>query len=113
MAIDPDVQEIASQFSNAPSFVRFVQAIVNAEGPGQAIVKAVQCSDGSVTTREKAIEVVCRSAVHRAFDYLHDTHPNEFAGYMGSFWAPVGVANDPKGLNRFWPNNVAKFWLGV
>jgi len=110
VTIDPDVQAIAEQFSNAPAFVHFVQAIVDAEGPGDAIVRAVQCSDGSVTTRQKAIEVVCRSAVHRAFDYLLNTHPNEFVLYMGSYWAPVGVANDPTHLNANWSTNVAKLW---
>lgn len=105
--MDADVLTVCATFTSAPSFAQLVQAIVTAEGN---IVKAVQCSDASVTTREEAIRVVCRSVIHRMSDWIKEDHPREFVNYMGSKWAPVGATNDPTNLNQNWPNNVAHGW---
>lgn len=106
MAIDADIRTICETYSTVPSFVQLIQAIVTAEGN---ILKAVQCSEPTVSTREQAIQVVCRSVIHRMSDYLLKT-PEAFAEYMGSFWAPLHAANDPTDLNKNWAPNVAKLW---
>jgi hypothetical protein len=108
MIIDPDVRGVAKRFTNVQEFAALMQAVVNAEGD---IVKAVRCSDETVTTREKALEVLARSIVHRLLGYVIDGgHRAEFVTYFGSKWAPLGVANDPKNLNQFWSKNVTKLW---
>jgi len=32
--------------------------------------------------------------------------PGKFVDFMGKRWAPIGAKNDPKNLNKNWPNNV-------
>lgn len=107
LVIDPDVRGIAASFNLDP---QLVQAVVNAEGGGTAIIRAVQCSIPSVTTREQAIRVVCRSAVHALYDYARTTDPAAFVQLWASRWAPLGAKNDPNALNRFWPKNVLTIW---
>ncbi len=36
-----------------------------------------------------------------------------FVTYLGASWAPVGAANDPRGLNANWVGNVRRLWLGT
>jgi hypothetical protein len=69
MTIDPDVRGIAAHY-NVDS--KLIQAVVNAEGN---IVRAVQCSYPEITTREEAIRIVCRSAIHAMSDYIKATRP--------------------------------------
>jgi hypothetical protein len=102
--IDLDVRRIATRFGVDP---KLIQAVVRAEGD---IVRAVQCSVPSVTTREKALEVTCRSAAHAMSDYLKQHGAEAFVDFWAARWAPQGVANDPKGLNRNWPKNVKARW---
>ena len=106
VAVDPDVARVARRFGIDPLLV---QAVVRAEGD---IVKAVQCSLQLVGTREQAIDVVCRSAVHMMCDFLKaDPQLREqFVIAWGHRWAPVGAANDPHGLNQYWPRNVSSLW---
>lgn len=104
-AIDADVRKVAAQFGIDPALI---QAVVNAEGN---ILRAVQCSFPTVTTREKALEITCRSAVHAMSDFLKARYPDEFVAMWGARWAPEGVENDPTHLNRFWVNNVRRFWI--
>ena len=104
-AIDPDVARVAARFGIDPALI---QAVVQAEGN---ILKAVQCSLPSVQTREAALEVTCRSAVHALSDYVKAHAGPEFVAFWAARWAPVGVANDPHGLNAHWPTNVLKGWL--
>ncbi len=87
---------------------QLVQAVVQAEGN---IVKAVQCSLPSVTTRTQALDVLCRSCVHALSDYTKANHAADFVAFWGARWAPVGVANDPTGLNKHWPINVMQLWV--
>ncbi len=106
MIIDPDVQTMAAHFGLDP---KLVQAVVQAEGN---IVKAIQASLPSVTTRSQALDILCRSAVHAMSDYLTATDAREgFVIFWGKRWAPVGAANDAAtNLNQFWPKNVAALW---
>lgn len=106
MTIDADVQAAAAQFGLDP---HLIQAVVNAEGN---ILKAVQCSLPSVTTRAQALDVTCRSAVHAMSDYLKadPTRRGDFIRFWGQRWAPVGATNDPSNLNANWTHNVSRGW---
>lgn len=104
MTLDPDVRATAAHFGLD---ARLVQAVVNAEGN---IVKAVQCSFPSVTTREKALDILCRSAVHAMSDFIQQAQAEDFVGFWSARWAPPNVANDPTHLNEHWSSNVFKLW---
>lgn len=105
--IDPDVRRIAKRFGVDAALI---QAVIQAEGN---IVKAVQCSVPSVTTREEAIEITCRSAAHAMSDFLKQSNPAGFVSFWAARWAPVGAKNDPTSLNANWPKNVLKLWQQV
>jgi hypothetical protein len=64
MIIDPDVRGVSAHFGVDAALI---QAVVQAEGN---IVRAVQCSIPSVQTREQALQILCRSAVHAMSDYI-------------------------------------------
>jgi hypothetical protein len=104
MTIEIDVARAAAKWHLDPEPI---QAIVKAEGN---ILKAVQCSMPNVKTREQALDIVCRSFQHRMVDFISKQQPHAFIEYMGSFWAPIGAANDPKNLNVNWIPNVLKIW---
>lgn len=107
MTIDSDVRGIGETFASSEAMMEAAQAIVNAEGD---ILRAVQCSIPTTATREEAIRVVYRSLIHRAFDYLKANCGREFISYVGGYWAPIGVANDPHNLNENWVPNVSRLW---
>jgi len=110
MTIDADVAATAKRFGEDP---RLLQAIVTAEGD---ILKAVRCSVPTCTDRQEALEITCRTVNHRRRDYLASLGRNfqqNFVVFLGAAWAPVGAANDPKGLNANWDGNVARLWLGM
>jgi len=103
MSIDPDVQIAAERFGLDPVLV---QAVVRAEGD---IVKAVQCSIPSVQTRDKALDVLCRSCVHALRDFVQSRgEQSAFIQFWGARWAPVGATNDPQALNANWVHNVSQ-----
>lgn len=104
MTIDPDVRGVAQSFGLDQ---QLLQAVVNAEGN---IVKAVQCSVPTVTTRDEALRITARSLVHRLCDFTKAHDGPGFVQYMATFWAPVGAPNDPRHLNANWPKNVVAFW---
>lgn len=104
MILDSDVQTMAAHFGID---AHLIQAVVQAEGD---IVKAVQCSIPSVTSRAQALDVLCRSAVHAMSDYVKAHDAAAFVSFWGARWAPVGVANDPGSLNANWVPNVEKLW---
>lgn len=104
MTIDADVHITAKQFGVDETLI---QAVCNAEGD---IVKAVQCSIPSVTTRSQALDVLCRSAVHALSDYVKANDAAAFVAFWGARWAPIGAANDPTSLNANWIPNVTKIW---
>lgn len=104
MTIEKDVQLAAAHFGVDAALI---QAVVNAEGD---IVKAVRCSIPSVQTREQALDVLCRSAVHAMSDYVKAHCAAPFVDAWAQRWAPQGAANDPTRLNANWPVNVKKLW---
>jgi hypothetical protein len=107
MTIDADVAKVSKQFGVDAALI---QAVVNAEGN---ILKAVQCSIPSVTTREQALEVTCRSAAHALSAYVAANDAEGFVAFWGAKWAPIGAKNDPHDLNRNWSLNVLRLWKRV
>lgn len=106
MTIDADVLAIARHFGIDAGLI---QAVVNAEGN---IVKAVQCSIPTITTRADALDVLCRSAVHALSDFVKNGDENaQFVQFWAQRWAPVGATNDPANLNANWAHNVSALWL--
>jgi hypothetical protein len=105
MTIDPDVKRMAAEFGVDPALI---QAVVHAEGD---ILKAVRCSLPRTKTREEALRITCRSAVHALSDFVKQDSPADFVAFWAQRWAPVGVANDPKALNQYWPRNVTAGWV--
>ncbi len=107
MTIQPDVLAVARGFGLDPALL---QAVVIAEGD---IVRAVQCSIPLVTTREQALRVAARSAVHAMCDWIKsdDDRQQAFIVFWAGRWAPIGAANDPKNLNAYWASNVVRLWL--
>lgn len=103
--IDSDVARIAKHFGVDP---RLIQAVVVAEGN---ILRAVQMSIPSVSTREQALEITCRSAAHALSDFTKASDPDRFVAFWADRWAPQGAENDPTKLNQFWGMNVLKGWL--
>jgi hypothetical protein len=105
MTIQADVRGVAQHFGVDPALL---QAVVNAEGN---ILRAVQCAIPSCQTREKALEITCRSMVHAMRDYLSNQRLNgDFVAFWSKRWAPVGAENDPTHLNANWTDNVRKLW---
>ncbi len=109
MIIDPDVAAAAKRWGLDP---RIPQAVCKAEGN---ILKAVQCSIPSVTTRAQALDVLCRSCVHAMSDFVQitPTERSNFVSFWAKRWAPEGVKNDPTNLNQNWPVNVLNFWASA
>ncbi len=111
MTIDTDIAKAARHFGIDP---KLIQAVVNAEGD---ILKAVRVSLPATKDRAAALDITCRSAVHAMSDFIKLGTTSDPAQTMKSFvefwahrWAPVGVDNDPTGLNRNWPANVLAIW---
>lgn len=104
MVLEADVVATARRFGIDPILI---QAVVRAEGD---IVKAVQCSIPSVKTRQEALDITCRSAVHAMSDFVKAAHGQAFVAFWGARWAPIGATNDPTHLNQHWVSNVASLW---
>ncbi len=104
MIIDPDVQLVAKSWGLPASLL---QAVVQAEGD---IVKAVQCSIPTITSRTSALDVLARSCTHAMADFIHADYEADFVTFWAARWAPENVANDPAHLNQNWAPNVTKLW---
>jgi len=108
MTIDDDVLAVAKDFGLDPSLL---QAVVTAEGN---IVRAVQCSVPTVTTRAAALRITARSCVHAMVDWIKsggdDARRGAFIAFWANRWAPRGAANDPHNLNANWASNVDRLW---
>lgn len=108
------VAATARHFGLPPTLL---QAIVDAEGGQDAIIRAVQCSLPQVTTLNKALEVTCRTVTHALSDYVlaagaapEGTMRDGFIAFLGARWAPRGAANDPTNLNANWARNVQSIY---
>jgi hypothetical protein len=107
VTVAPDVARIARKYGIDP---QLIQAVCAAEGN---IVRAVQCSYPAITTREEALDITCRSAVHAMSDWIKVNAAPDFVAKWGERWAPDGANNDPTHLNRNWSGNVLRLWLGL
>ena len=50
------------------------------------------------------------ATVKKNFERFRESGEKDFIAFLGRRWAPVGAENDPKGLNRFWVDNVRYFY---
>jgi hypothetical protein len=50
------------------------------------------------------------ATVKKNFERFRGSGEKDFIAFLGKRWAPVGAENDPKGLNRFWVDNVRFFY---
>ena len=110
MIIANDVAFVARDFGIDAALL---QAVVNAEGN---IIKAVQCSVPSVTTREQALRITARSAVHAMSDWIKgggEERQDAFIAFWAARWAPQGASNDPNNLNEHWASNVDRLWTPI
>lgn len=107
MIIDPDVAAVARHFGVDAALL---QSVVRAEGD---ILKAVRCSLPATKDRAAALDILARSAVHAMSDWVKAdwTRQAAFVDFWAKRWAPIGAANDPKGLNANWSKNVTAIWL--
>lgn len=81
---------------------RVADAIWLAEGGKKAKV-----SHGILSVKTKDPRGVCLNTVRNTWGRWESAgKPGDFIDFLGSRYAPVGAANDPKGLNKNWPRNV-------
>jgi len=87
--------------------------MVKAEGGERAFLVAVRISLPKTKDYKEARQVAANTIAHHLWDWMMQNHGDEmgdhlhaFVVYLGSFWAPVGAANDPTDLNRNWVPNV-------
>jgi hypothetical protein len=50
------------------------------------------------------------ATVKKNFERFRASGEKDFIAFLGKRWAPIGAENDPKGLNRFWADNVRFFY---
>lgn len=65
----------------------------------------------SVTTSSSsdAEKVLDNSVYNNMVRWIQAGRPGKFVDFMQQRWAPRGVSNDPKDLNKNWAPNVRKF----
>lgn len=105
--MDAELKAIARYFGLDPALL---DAVERAEGN---IVKAVQCSIPSVSSRSDALTITARSCVHAMVDWVKaggEERQDSFIAFWGARWAPVGATNDPTNLNTNWAANVDRLW---
>lgn len=100
------IQGVAKQYGLTPEQTRLLAAIRLAEngGPGREF--------GVLTPEaQRFANDPLRSFTTQAM-WAAGTIKKRYRGDIDEFaniWAPVGVKNDPTGLNKNWPRNVKKF----
>jgi len=86
---------------------RLTNAIYKAEGGNQTrwpygILKKYK----KTTPRQACINTI-KSAQKR---FAKQTKEKDFVHFLSLTYCPIGVSNDPQGLNRYWEKNVRKFY---
>lgn len=91
-----------------PNFDKLVDAIYWAEGGGLAKHPYGIMQKYQHTTSKQA----CMNTIKHAWkDFKATARPeSEFLPFLQKRYAPIGVANDPKGLNKNWLGNVTKIY---
>jgi hypothetical protein len=82
---------------------RLVKAIYYAEGGDKTSHPYGILAHYKHTTPRQA----CINTIKHA---LRDFRGGDFIAFLASRYAPIGVANDPKGLNRNWVKNVRRLY---
>ena len=91
----------------APNPERLADAIYIAEGGKKAKTPFGICSQ-PVKGYAHARRVCLASIRKNVARWEAAGKPGDFVSFMGRRWAPVGASNDPRGLNRQWPDNVRR-----
>lgn len=68
---------------------------------------------GVVAVKGTDLRTQCEWAcatVKKNFERFRESGEKDFIAFLGKRWAPVGAENDPKGLNRFFVENVRFFY---
>jgi hypothetical protein len=50
------------------------------------------------------------ATIKKNFERFRESGEEDFIAFLGKRWAPIGAENDPKGLNKFWVDNVRFFY---
>lgn len=125
---EQDIEKVTGFYLDP--FTPLLRAMVQAEGGRAAFIRAVRCSFPEVDVFGVALARACKTVRRLASKFQKDggmltTTPvrgkdpwtdedgpltlvlsDEFIDFLAKVWAPVGVANDPGGLNLHWPVNV-------
>lgn len=108
-------------------------AIIQAEGGRDAYIRAIQCSRPACATFEEALAWGCKTLRNLASNtpatiIVHKLGKDPWTGeassrclavspryieILGARWAPIGVANDPHGLNANWIKNVKAAYVDL
>ena len=88
-----------------PDFERIVDAIYRIEGGTKAVkpfgILSVSCASYADCRH------VCRNTVRNTYRrWVRAGRPGDYVDFLGARYAPLGAANDPRGLNRHWVKNV-------
>ena len=86
-----------------PDSAEICEAIKKAEGnPNYGILGKIKGNDYAKACRQ--------TADHAKRDYPKEgLDGQDFISFLGSRYAPIGVSNDPKNLNKNWIGNVKYF----
>ena len=113
-----DGEKKAMQFQNAievnireecrPLLAPIVAAIRYAENGGQGKEYGILHPRVKPTYRSQA--GWCAATVQKNYDRWKETgSKGDFIQFLGNRYAPIGVDNDPNGLNKHWVSNVKHF----
>lgn len=87
---------------------RLCEAIRQAEGKNSKGVWTYGIINPYKHTTNK--QACINSIRHRLKDFNAQGQTGDFIAYLGKYYAPIGVSNDPSGLNRNWIKNVHYFY---
>ncbi len=117
-------------------FAPLIEAMVRAEGGPEAFVRAVRCSFPGTADLPEALARAAKTIRGRVIAYQQfgigpllemvrraERDPwtgeegprrlrftDRFIEFLGAHWAPLGVMNDPTGLNAHWIPNVCRIY---
>jgi hypothetical protein len=84
---------------------KIADAIYKAEGGAKT-----KYPYGIVSVKTTNPRQVCINTIKNTWTrYQSSPQTNDFIEFLGNRYCPVGVTNDPRGLNQNWVKNVKKF----
>jgi hypothetical protein len=101
---------LASKLVSAENYTneQIADAIYLAEGGSKAKVPYGIYSV-KVNSIEEARRVCLNTIKNNRKRFAKQSKYSDFIEFLGSRYAPIGVKNDPKGLNKYWVRNVKYF----